>query len=121
MIDKTQKSYHKLIIWQKFKDLLLETYKLTDKLPKSEDFNLKSQMRRAIVSVISNFFEGYLKKSQKDKARFLGIAETSLLELEGQGEICLILKYWTIKDYAQFDKVRSLAGYFLSRYKAKIL
>lgn len=83
MIDKRLKSYHKLIIWQKFKELLLITYDLTEKLPKTEEFNLKSQMRRAIVSVISNFVEGYLKKSKKDKNRFLGISETSLFELEG--------------------------------------
>lgn len=60
MIDKTTKSYHKTIVWQKLKDLLLITYKLTDKLPKSEEFGLKPQMRRAVVSAISNFVEGYL-------------------------------------------------------------
>jgi len=64
-----------------------------EKLPKSEDFGLKSQMRRAVVSSISNFVEGYLKKSTKEKLHFMEIAETSLLELEVQSEICLILKY----------------------------
>ena len=50
-------------------------------------------MKRAIVSVLSNFVEGYLKKSKKEKIRFMEISETSLLELEAQGEICLILEY----------------------------
>lgn len=67
MRDKDYKSYHKLILWQKFRELLKITYELTEKLPKSEDFGLKSQMRRAIVSVISNFVEGYMKKSIKEK------------------------------------------------------
>ncbi len=43
--DKANKSYRKLILWQKLKELLIITYNLTDKLPKSEEFGLKSQMR----------------------------------------------------------------------------
>ncbi len=119
-MDKSSKGYHKLIVWQKLRDLLLATYNLTNKLPKSEDFGLKSQMRRAVVSSISNFVEGYLKKSKKEKLHFLEIAETSLLELEAQSEICLILKYWSEEEYQQFDKKRSVASYFLYRYRISI-
>ncbi|KKR63944.1 MAG: S23 ribosomal protein [Candidatus Curtissbacteria bacterium GW2011_GWA1_40_47] len=120
MVDKEEKSYHKTILWQKLKDLLLVTYKLTDKLPVSENFGLKPQMRRAIVSSISNFVEGYLKRSVKDKNRFMEIAETSLLELEAQSEICLMLNYWNEKEYQEFDRKRSLASYFLYKYKSKL-
>lgn len=119
-MDKIEKGYHKLIVWQKLRELLLITYKLVEKLPKTEEFGLKSQMKRAIVSVISNFVEGYLKKSIKEKLHFLEIAETSLLELEAQGEICLILAYWDQKDYEEFEDKRKIAAYFLFRYKSKI-
>ena len=70
-MDKSAKGYHKLIVWQKLRELLVIAYKLTEKLPKSEEFGLKSQMRRATVSAISNFVEGYLKRSSKDKNRKL--------------------------------------------------
>lgn len=103
------------------RELLLLTYELTKKLPAEEQFGLRSQMRRAIVSVISNFVEGYLKKSKKEKVRFMDIAETSLLELEAQSEICLNLKYWTDNDYLRFDEKRSKVGFFLYRYKLKII
>lgn len=119
-MDKSNKGYHKLIVWQKLKELLLLTYKLTEKLPKSEDFGLKSQMRRASISGLSNFVEGYLKKSMKEKLYFMETAETSLLELEAQSEICLILKYWTQTEYEGFDKKRSEASYFIYRYKTSI-
>jgi len=119
-MDKKEKGYHKLLVWQKMREILILTYKLTDKLPKGEEFGLKPQMRRAVVSVISNFVEGYLKRSEKEKLHFMDIAETSLLELEVQSEICLILKYWSGKEYAEFDKKRSEVGYFLYRYKSKI-
>jgi len=120
MISKDSKSYRKLILWQKFKDLLLVTYKLTEKLPKSEEFVLKPQMRRAVISIISNFVEGYLKASTKEKRHFMEISETSFLELEAQSEACLILNYWTQKDFEEFDRTRSLAAYFLHKYTIKI-
>ena len=119
-MDKIEKSYHKLIVWQKLKELVLLTYKLTEKLPSIEDWGLKSQMRRAAVSGVSNLVEGYLKRSAKDKYRFMEIAETSLLELEAQSEICLMLGYWTDIEYQNFDKKRSEASYFLYRYMSKL-
>lgn len=119
-MDKTEKSYHKLIVWQKLRDLLVFTYQLMEKLPSSEDFGLKSQMRRAVVSSMSNFVEGYLKKSSKEKLHFMEIAETSLLELEAQSEICHVLNYWSNEDYQMYDKKRSEASYFIYKYRIKI-
>lgn len=73
-----------------------------------------------MVSVLSNFVEGYLKKSTKEKLHFMEIAETSLLELEAQSEICQILEYWGEEEYQLFDKKRSEVGYFLHQYISKI-
>lgn len=119
--NKTEKSYHKLILWKRMKEFLILTYKLTNKLPKDEEFSLKNQMRRAVVSVLSNFVEGYMKRSQKDKARFIEIAQSSLMELEAQGEICLILKYWSELEYNQFDLRRGEVGYLMFRYAQKVV
>lgn len=120
MRDKREKGYHKLLLWQRLKEFIKLVYFMTNKLPKSEEFGLKPQMRRAIVSVISNFVEGYLKTSKKHKISFLEIAHTSLLELEAQGEICFILNYWTDKDYQQFDDKRGEIAYLLFRYSSAI-
>ena len=120
MRDKEGKGYHKLILWQKLKELLKITYELTEKLPKSEEFGLKSQMRRAIVSVISNFVEGYMKKSIKEKQHFMEISETSLLELEAQSEICLILNYFSEPQYELLDNKRGEVGYFIYRYRTNL-
>ena len=119
-MDKSTKGYHNLILWEKLRSLLVITYKLTAYLPKSEDFGIKSQMRRAIVSVLSNFVEGYLKKSKREKLHFMEIAETSLLELEAQSEICVLLEYWYNDFYKDFDKKRSETAYFLYRYRISI-
>lgn len=119
--NKSEKSYHRLIVWQRMRELLILTYTLTSRLPKGEEFGLKSQMRRAVVSVISNFVEGYLKRSAKEKLHFMCISETSLLELEVQSEICLILKYWLDNDYQEFDRKRSEVAFLLFRYKSQIV
>ncbi len=120
MYIKDFKGYHKLIVWQRMIELLRLTYELTKLLPGDEKYGLISQMRRAAVSVISNFVEGYLKKDIANKQHFLEISETSLLELEVQSEICFLLGYWKEDIYSQFDKKRSEAGYLLSRYRLKV-
>ena len=95
-------------------------YKLTEKLPKNEEFGLKSQMRRASVSVLSNIAEGYLKSSKKEKIYFMEIAETSLLEVDAQADVCRRLGYWSEKDCGKFADKKSEVGYLLYRYKSKI-
>lgn len=120
MRDKKEKGYHKLLLWQRLKEFIKFVYLLIGKLPKSEEFGLKPQMRRATVSVISNFVEGYPKRSQKDKLRYLEIAQSSLMELEAQGEICQILEYWTDKDYSDFDERRGEVAYLMFRYASQV-
>mgnify|MGYP001614587140 CR=1 FL=1 len=120
MRDKREKGYHKLLLWERLKEFIKLVYSLTDKLPPSENFGLKPQMRRAIVSVISNFVEGYLKTSKKHKASFMEISNSSLLELEAQGEICRILDYWKEEDYSLFDEKRGEVAFLLFRYRSAI-
>ena len=120
MRNKEEKGYHKLLLWQRLKEFVKLVYILTEKLPGGEKFGLISQMKRAVVSVISNFVEGYLKRSTKDKIRFIEIAQTSLMELEAQGEICRILDYWSEEEYDQFDRKRGEIAYLIFRYVSKL-
>lgn len=43
--------FRDLVIWQKSIDLIKKVYEQADILPKSEEYNLKQQLKRAIVSV----------------------------------------------------------------------
>ncbi|MGO9863444.1 MAG: four helix bundle protein [Terriglobales bacterium] len=86
-------SYRNLIAWQKAKTLALNVYRCTRGFPKDEIYGLRSQMRRAAVSVPSNIAEGKGRYSQKEFVQFLYHARGSLLELETQLSIARDLEY----------------------------
>ena len=86
-------SYKELRVWQKAMDLVIETYQLFKFLPKEENYGLRDQMRRAVVSIPSNIAEGQARKNKKEFIHFLYIAQGSLAELQTQLEICLRLGY----------------------------
>jgi four helix bundle protein len=74
------RSFRDLTVWRKAHQLVLGIYRLTESFPDREKFGLSHQMRRAAVSVPANIAEGFGKRSQPEKARFLNIAEGSLEE-----------------------------------------
>lgn len=76
--------FTKLKIWQKAHDLSIKIYKLTKKLPKDEDYGLKSQIRRAAVSCESNIAEGETRFTDADKIRFFIDARSSGAEVATQ-------------------------------------
>jgi len=76
-----ESGFRNLIVWKEAKKLTVSVYQLTDKFPKSEEFGLRIQMRRASVSVMSQIAEGWLRRSKKAKLHYLEIAEGSLFEL----------------------------------------
>lgn len=77
-------NFKNLNIWRLSIDLANDVYILTDVFPKSEEFGLKSQLRRCSVSVASNIAEGSSRISDKDFNRFLEISLGSLYELQTQ-------------------------------------
>ena len=73
-------TFRDLIVWQKAHAFVLASYRLSKKFPQDEMYGLTSQFRRAAVSIAANIVEGFKKKGQHDKARFLNIAQGSLEE-----------------------------------------
>jgi four helix bundle protein len=74
------RTFQDLIVWQKAHGFVLAAYKLSKSFPRDETYGLTSQFRRAAVSIAANIVEGFKKKGQRDKARFLNIAQGSLEE-----------------------------------------
>jgi four helix bundle protein len=84
-------SYRDLLVWQKAMSLVEGVYKLTRNFPTSEEFGLKSQMRRAAVSIPSNIAEGQGRHRPRVFKEYLNIAMGSLSELETQVELSVRL------------------------------
>lgn len=87
------KNFRDLLIWQKGKTVAISVYKATERFPQSEMFGLKSQMRRAAVSIASNIAEGFNRHHTNEYRHFLYIALGSCAELETQLEISNELGY----------------------------
>jgi len=72
--------FEKLEVWQLALDYIDLCYAIAEQLPRSENFNLKSQMTRAATSIALNIAEGSTSQSDPEQQRFLGFALRSLIE-----------------------------------------
>ena len=95
--------------------LVKEIYRITKLLPKEEMYGLVSQLRRAGVSISSNLAEGAARKSSKEKKRFYEISRSSLVEVDTQIEICLLLDYLKKEDKIQLEKYTESVFRMLSK------
>ena len=72
--------FEQLDVWKLALDYIDLIYQLAEKLPRSEEYNLKSQIVRAATSIALNIAEGSQGQSDAEQARFLGMAIRSLVE-----------------------------------------
>ncbi len=77
---EASKTFRDLIVWRKAHEFVLAVYRYTKEFPKHETYGLVSQMRRAAVSIPANIAEGFRRRGNADKVRFLNIAESSTEE-----------------------------------------
>ena len=77
---EASRTFRDLIVWRKAHRFVLEVYGYTKDFPKHETYGLASQMRRAAVSIPANIAEGFRRRGNADKVRFLNIAESSTEE-----------------------------------------
>lgn len=75
-------NYKNYKVWEKSHQLVISVYSITKDFPKSELYNLTSQMNRASVSIPTNIAEGCGRETQKELIRFRYIASGSAHELD---------------------------------------
>jgi four helix bundle protein len=116
----TIKSCRDLLVWQKAIDLAVSIYKLTEALPRREDFGRKSQARRAAASNPANIAEGHGRDHIGDYLRHLSVAKGSLAELETHLLLAVRLGYFTEQQVKDALLSADEIGRMLSELSAKL-
>lgn len=86
-------AHSNLDVFRVVKDLVKETYILTNRLPASEKYNMVQQIRRAVISVLLNLAEGCSRKSISERNRFFEISRGSMVEVDSVFEMAVHLDY----------------------------
>jgi len=93
-----------LIVWKKAHKLSVDIYKLTENFPKSEQYSLTSQIRRASSSVSANIAEGFGRLTPKDKEHFYVMASGSLYELRNHLYLARDIDYIDKNLHTEFNE-----------------
>lgn len=89
------------------------TYKITKKFPKEEIYSSVSQIRRATLSVILNYVEGYGRRRPKVQLNFYEISYGSLNESRYLYYFALVEGWLDKKDYDYAIKTADEIGKML--------
>ena len=68
------KTFRELDVWNCSMSLVLLCYRLSESFPRSEQFGLTAQLRRAAASVPANIAEGHNRRSQRAYLNHVNIA-----------------------------------------------
>lgn len=98
--------------WQLGRSLNLKIYNATCQGTFAKDYDLKSQIRRASISITSNIAEGFGRRSNKEFRNFLNYSRGSCAEVQSQLYIALDVKHINEMQfnelYAECDKISKM-------------
>ena len=89
----TIKCFEDLLVWQKARVLVKRIYSITSSFSREEKFGLIDQIRRAVVSIMSNVAEGFSRYRIAETVMFYRTARGSLSEVKSHLYIALDLGY----------------------------
>ena len=95
--------FEDLIAWQKARVLSRAIYSISGKGLFSRDYGLRDQIRRAIVSVMSNIAEGFERGGRAEFHQYLVIAKGSCAEVRSQIYIAYDAGYLSNEEYKQLS------------------
>ena len=96
--------FTELRVWRRARRLAETAYRTTRSFPKSERYRLADQIRRCAMSVGANIAEGAGRPTDRDFARFVGVAMGSLNEREHHYFLALDLEMITSEELADLRR-----------------
>lgn len=103
----TFQSFTEIEAWQKARELAREIYQVSNQGPFSRDFGLRDQIRRAVISALSNIAEGFERNGTAEFIQFLAVAKGSVGEVIAQLYVASDQGYITREE---FDRLIALAS-----------
>ncbi len=96
-------------------------YSISRDFPKEETYGVTSQIRRASLSVILNYIEGYARRKKNVYRNFLEISYGSLKESKYLLHFCLKENYLSEEEYSQAlklsDEIGAMLWSFLKKFE----
>jgi four helix bundle protein len=115
------KTFEEIEAWQKARELARAVYACSKAGAFAKDFNLRDQMRRAAVSVMSNIAEGFERGGRVEFRQFLSIAKGSAGEVHAQLYVALDQGYITEQEFKELQELlvatERLLGAFMKYLK----
>jgi four helix bundle protein len=87
------RKFEEIKSWQKAREVTNVIYLATKDEQFSKDYALQNQIRRASVSIMANIAEGFGRRSDKEFANFLNMAQASACEVQSHLYVALDLNY----------------------------
>lgn len=85
----TFKSFEEIDAWQKARIFTREIYKICRHGLLAQDYDLRSQIKRASVSIMSNIAEGFERGGSKEFKQFLAVSKGSAGEVKSHLYVAL--------------------------------
>jgi four helix bundle protein len=108
--EQAVKSFQDLIVWRRSIELCVAIYEFTRSFPSDELYGLRSQLRRASVSIPSNIAEGFGRRSTGELIQFACIARGSNLEVQTQLVIAKKLQFGMESNLLQCEELSVEVG-----------
>ncbi len=105
-------TYHEKLK-KRMDEFVHRAYGITKNFPREELFGITSQLRRASLSVVLNYIEGYARGRDKVHKNFLEISYGSLKESMYLLNFSMQEKYLSKQDYEEIIKMADEIGAML--------
>ncbi|HUI25212.1 MAG TPA: four helix bundle protein [Candidatus Kryptonia bacterium] len=103
-------SFEDLEAWKRARVLAHGIYQCSAKGALARDTALRDQIRRPVVSVISNIAEGFDRGGDKEFIQFLFVAKGSCAEVKAQLYVALDQRYLTQEEFQGLSEQTSEVG-----------
>ncbi len=113
--------FEEIDAWKRARELTKLNYQISSKGHFSNDWNLRDQIRRASISVISNIAEGFDSGTKNEFVRFLTFSKRSTSEIQSQLYVALDQSYISQNEftaiYQETEEIRKMISGFIKYLK----